>query len=133
MTTLAQPAERNAETASGQPVNYAATFTREQWNRYFDKLNRRDDLLCTIEVAGDTIGGTEARELPLDSITYEDGDDQIAIILGGRDARYPGALTHYVQRPRMVEVVGRDELPYKLTVVSVDGSRTDVLFGPASA
>jgi hypothetical protein len=95
MSALARPAQREAAGSSEQPVNYAAAFTRDQWRRYFDTLNRRDDLFCTLEVAGDAIGGTEARALPLDSITYEDGDDQIAIVLGGRDARYPGALTHY--------------------------------------
>jgi len=34
-------------------------------------------------VADPTVG-TEAERLPLNSITYEDGDDQIAIGVGGR-------------------------------------------------
>ncbi len=128
MSALAQPVERGTGDSTRPPVNYAATFTRDQWSRYFDTLGHRDDLLCTIEITGDTIGGTEASALPLDSITYEDGDDQIAVILGGRDARYPAALTHYVHRPRLVELVGHDDEPHKLTIVSVDGSRTDLLF-----
>jgi hypothetical protein len=133
MTALAEPAERTGENAfAAQAVNYAATFTRDQWSAYFDKLNRRDDLRCTIQIEGDTVGGTEARELTLDSITFEDGDDQIAIVLGGRDSRYPGVLTHYAHRPRFVEVVGHDEVPHRLVIVGVDGSRTHLLFEPTS-
>lgn len=132
MTALAEPVERIGENAA-HVVNYAATFTRDQWSTYFDKLNRRDDLRCTIQIEGDTVGGTEARGLTFDSIRFEDGDDQIAIMLGGRDSRYPGVLTHYVQRPRLVEVVGHDEVPHRLVLVGVDGSRTLLLFEPATA
>jgi hypothetical protein len=123
MTTFAEPVKRTTT-----DVNYAATLVPKQFPALFDRLSRRDDLLCTIQVAGDTVGGTGARSLPLDSITYEDGGDQVAILLGGRQERYPAALTHYVRRPRTVEVVGHDDLPHRLTIVGVDGTRTELLF-----
>jgi hypothetical protein len=128
MTALAEPAER-----ATTKVNYAATLTPTQFPEMFDRLNRRDDLTCTIQVAGDTIGGTEARSLPLTSVTFEDGDDQIAILLGGHAERHPATLTHYVARPRLVEVVGCDDVPHHMTVVGVDGTRTELLFDPVAA
>ena len=74
-----------------------------KWAAFFEDLNKRiedgADFETTIEVVADPTVGTEAERLPLNSITYEDGDDQIAIGVGGRSRRFPAVLWHYVDRP----------------------------------
>jgi hypothetical protein len=115
MTAVAEPADRPATS-----VNYAAKLTRPHFAEFLGRLNRRDDLVCTIEIAGDRVGGTEGRALPLRAVTVEDGDDQIAIVLDG--------LTHYVKRPRTIEVVGRDETPHRIVIAGADGARTTLRF-----
>jgi hypothetical protein len=85
---------------------------QNEWGSYFEDLNKRiedgAELETTIEVVADPTVGTEAERLPLNSITYEDGDDQIAIGLGGRGKRFPSVLWHFVDEPRRV-IVTRDD------------------------
>jgi hypothetical protein len=85
---------------------------QNEWESYFEDLNKRiedgAEFETTIEVVADPTVGTEAERLPLNSITYEDGDDQIAIGLGGRGKRFPSVLWHFVDAPRRV-IVTRDD------------------------
>jgi hypothetical protein len=84
-----------------------------KWAAFFEDLNKRiedgADFEATIEVVADPTVGTEAERLPLNSITYEDGDDQIAIGVGGRSRRFPAVLWHYVDRPRRMFVSENDD------------------------
>jgi hypothetical protein len=101
-----------------------------EWAGYFDGLNRRLEdglqLAAAIEIAGEKIDGTEAEGLPLDSVTWEDGDDQIAIGLGGRGRRFPAALWHFVDHPARVWVREQDGVPVALGVEAEDGTYTFV-------
>jgi hypothetical protein len=98
------------------------------WSPYFDGINNRveggADIDVTVEVVSDEVRGTEAEHLPLDGITWEDEDDEIAIGLGGRGQRYPAALWHFVDEPRKVWVQEESDRPTALTIESEDGTRT---------
>jgi hypothetical protein len=99
-----------------------------KWAAFFEDLNKRiedgADLETTIEVVADPTVGTEAECLPLNSITYEDGDDQIAIGVGGRGRRFPAVLWHYVDRPRRMFVSENDDELTALIIESEDETLT---------
>jgi hypothetical protein len=101
-----------------------------RWSDYFDELNRRLegglDIEATLELVTEEIVGPEAERLPLDSITHEDGDDEIAIGLGGRGQKFPAVLWHFTEKPRHVWIIERGEEPEPavIAIESEDGSRT---------
>jgi hypothetical protein len=105
------------------------------WNGYFEQLNRQLEegtrLDATIELEVDPVSGTEAERLPLNSITYEDGDDEIAIGLGGRDERYPAVLWHFVENPQRVWVLEDEGPPTAIVIESEDEALTIVRLHPA--
>jgi hypothetical protein len=100
----------------------------EEWQPHLDHVNkeieRGADVEVTIEVVGDPIVGTEVERLPLDSITHEDGDDQIAIGVGGRGRRYPAVLWHFVDEPRRLVALDDERLPTGMIVESEDETLT---------
>jgi hypothetical protein len=106
----------------------ARELDRGEWAQFFEAINRRleagEDLEATLELVTREIVGPEAERLPLDSITHEDGDDEIAIGLGGRGQRFPAALWHFVERPRQVWILEREGEPMVIAIDSEDGSRT---------
>src|SRR4051794_7124094 len=75
-------------------------------------------------VVGDKVVGEEVERLPLLNITYEDGDDQVAIGVGGRGRRFPAALWHYVEKPRLIWVHEHDGWPTAIAIESEDGTLT---------
>jgi hypothetical protein len=101
---------------------------RTEWFGYFNDLSKRIEhgleLEAAIEVAGETIDGTEAEALPLDGITYEKKDDQIAIGLGGRGRRFPAALWHYVDHPTRVWVREDGDVPVAIGIEAADEDHT---------
>jgi hypothetical protein len=109
---------------------------QSEWATLFDNLNRRLEhgpplFEVTIDVTDDGIGGTEAAGLPLNSITYEDGDDQIAIGVGGRGRRYPAVLWHFVDKPRKVRARREDDgAPSQLVIEQEDGDPTVLRITP---
>jgi hypothetical protein len=107
---------------------------RREWAGFFEGLNRRlmegELLEVTIEVVSDPTDGTEAEHLPLNAITYEDGDDEIAIGLGGRGERFPAVLWHFVDHPREVVIVGEEEVPRGIVIESEDDTLTVVRLYP---
>jgi hypothetical protein len=108
---------------------------RPEWARYFDELTRRLEdgleLEATLEVVGDDAVGTEAERLPLANITYEDGDEAVAIGLGGRGRRYPLVLWHYVERPRLIWVHESGGVPTAIAIESDDGTLTLLRLSPS--
>jgi hypothetical protein len=120
----------------GSGEQHGRELGQRDWAAFFEALNKRiengADFETTIEVVADPTVGTEAERLPLNSITYEDGDDQIAIGAGGRSKRFPAVLWHYVDQPRRVVVSenNADELT-ALIIESEDGTLTLVrLYAP---
>jgi len=112
----------------------ARELDRSEWAAYFHELNRRLEdgleLEAAIEVSGEKIDGTEAEGLPLDGITWEDGDDQIAIGLGGRGRRFPAVLWHFVDHPARIWVREDGGTPVALGVEAEDGTYTFVRLTP---
>jgi hypothetical protein len=117
-------------------IETARELERSEWGSYFDDLNKRIErglnLDASIDIAGEDVDGTEAEHLPLDGITYEDGDDEIAIGLGGRGARYPAALWHFADDPVHVWVHEQDDVPTGIGIESEDGTYTFIRLRPAS-
>lgn len=106
---------------------------RGDWARYFEELNGRieagvEDLDATVEVRGE---GPAGGELPLDTITFEDGDDEIAIGVGARGES--PALWHFVARPRQLWVDERNGHPAVITAQSAGGTVTIVRLAPNAA
>ena len=106
----------------------------DDWQPCFEALNRQiedgAEIEATVEVVTELVDETEAERLPLDGITHEDGDDQIAVGLGGRGSRYPAVLWHFVDRPRRVSVVEDDGRPRAFVIESEDEALTLVrLYG----
>jgi Family of unknown function (DUF5335) len=126
LTTSAQPEGRQTR-----------ELDQQDWGSFFEGINRRleagDTIETTIELVSEAIVGPEAVRLPLDSITYEDGDDEIAIGVGGRTTRFPAVLWHFVQGPRQVWVMDNDEQPTVIAIQSEDGTRTLVHLFPAAS
>jgi hypothetical protein len=96
---------------------------REQWPTLFAELVEQQPIVTSLTIDGDMLGGTEASQLPLESLTYEDGDDQVAIGLDGRDGGH-GVLWHYVDGPRQLLRDDREGLPECLEIISADGTHT---------
>ena len=55
---------------------------------------------------------------------YEDGDDQIAIGVGGRGRGFPAVLWHFADKPRRVAVTGDGDQPAGLIIESDDETLT---------
>jgi hypothetical protein len=125
MTTISTEAQARQGTQIDRP----------EWAGYFDELTRRLEhgthLDATVEIVGEEAVGTEAERLPLINITYEDGDDEVAIGLGGRGRRFPSVLWHYVESPRLIWIHERDGLPTAAAIESADGTLTLLRLYPA--
>lgn len=121
----------NAQSTSTE----ARELPRREWAAWFDSLNRRLEdgarLDAAIEVAGEVVDGTEAEGLPLNSITYEDGDDAIAIGLGARGSRFPSALWHFAEHPANIWVREEDGVPRSIGIEAEDGTYTFIRLDPA--
>ena len=107
-----------------------------EWSDLFEGINRRveggAELEATIELVSDRVVGTEAERLPLNGITHEDGDDQIAIGVGGRGERYPAALWHFIDQPRRVFAIEDGAEPHGIVIESEDETLTVVRFYDAN-
>jgi hypothetical protein len=113
---------------SAQDTEQRRILDRSEWSSYFDRLNKELEhglqLDAAIEATSEAIDGTEADLLPLDSITYEKGDDQIAIGLGGRGGKFPAVLWHYVDHPTTVWVREDGAIPVAIGIEGGDEDHT---------
>jgi hypothetical protein len=107
---------------------------QSDWAAFFEDLNRRmehgESYEATIEVVTEAIVGPEAERLPLTAITYEDGDDEIAVGVGGRGKRFPAVLWHFVDSPRQVWVQEDGDELSEIAIRSEDGTLTIVRLYP---
>jgi hypothetical protein len=119
---------------SRSEVHDGRELQRTDWGAFFEELNRRmergTNYEATIELATEEIVGPEAERLPLTGITYEDGDDEIAVGVGGRGGRFPAVLWHFVENPRQVWVQEEGDEPSTIAIRSEDGSLTLVRLYP---
>ncbi len=113
----------------------ARELPRSEWVGWFTELDRRLEdgarFDAAIEVAGEKVDGTAAEGLPLNSITYEDGDDAIAIGVGGRGSRFPSVLWHFAEHPARIWVREEDGVPRSIGLESEDGTYTFIRLDPA--
>jgi hypothetical protein len=118
-------------------VQQTRELDKGDWAAFFEDINRRleggVDLEATIELVSEEIVGPEAERLPLDGITYEDGDDEIAIGLGGRSQRFPAVLWHFVERPERVWTLENEDKLAAIAIQSENGSRTLLYLHPPLA
>jgi hypothetical protein len=119
--TASQPAPRSdGDRDRRRRVNYAASFTRDQWPAFFQRLNDDPERSCALHAARrhgrrpDTVVGT------LEQLHYSAAADEIIVTLAG----HSGMVAHHVKNPQRVEAVGRDEMPYRIDVIGRDGART---------
>jgi hypothetical protein len=115
-------------TRAGSEGLDARELSQDQWGPFFEEINRRiendADIQASLEIVSPDIVGPAAEHLPLDSITHEDGDDEIAIGLGGRGERFPAALWHFVTEPRQVWIMERDGELGVIAIQAANGTRT---------
>jgi hypothetical protein len=108
-----------------------------EWVEYFNRLTRRLeeglDLEATVEVVGDHGIGEEARWLPLLNITHDKHRGDVAIGLGGRGERYPAVLWHYVERPKLIWVHERDDIPTAIAIDDEEGTLTLLRIRPCGS
>jgi hypothetical protein len=98
---------------------------REQWQPYFDELVTSRALKATLEIVGPELGDqTEAAQMPLDSISYDDHDNAITIGVGGWGRRYPVVLWHTIDQPRRVELYEPDGAAAAILIEGADDVRT---------
>ncbi len=115
-------------TRAGSEKLEARELSQDSWGSFFEGINRRiedgTDIQANLEIISPDIVGPAAEHLPLDSITHEDGDDEIAIGLGGRGQRFPAVLWHFVSEPRQVWSMEREGELAVIAIQSADGTRT---------
>jgi hypothetical protein len=113
---------------SAQNTDRRRELDPSEWFGYFNELSKRLEhgleLEAAIEVTSEATDGTEAEPLPLDGITYEKKDDQIAIGLGGRGQRFPAVLWHYVDHPTVVWVREEGDVPVAIGIEGGDEDHT---------
>ena len=115
-------------TRAGSENLEARELSQDSWESFFEGINRRiedgADIQANLEIISPDVVGPMAEHLPLASITHEDGDDEIAIGLGGRGQRFPAALWHFVAEPRQVWLMERRGELGAIAIESEDGTRT---------
>ena len=108
----------------------------DDWRDFLEQVTKEhDDALVTIEVFSREFGdGYEAEKLPFESIEYDDKDDVVIVIVGGRDGRYPVVLRHMVWHPQQVLADPPDPSTVKaLEIIDRDDVRTVISLLPVPA
>jgi Family of unknown function (DUF5335) len=99
----------------------------EDWAGYFGSIAASiDGMLVTIEVMSEQLGDqVDVERLPLQAISYDPKDDVLDVSVGGRGARYPVLLRHFISSPKTVSVEESDALsPSAILVTDASGTRT---------
>ena len=108
----------------------------ERWMEYFDSIAPSiEGQLVTIEVMSETLGDQhDVERLPLQSMGYDRKDDVLEVAVGGRGARYPVLLRHFISNPQTISVEESRPLnPSAILVTDAGGVRTLIrLFEPAA-
>lgn len=106
----------------------------QRWHEYFDSLTPNiEGMLVTIEVMSEQVGDQlDAERMPLQAISYDPRDDVLEIALGGRGARYPVVLRHFISSPNTISVEESSSItPTAILVTDGGGVRTLIrLFEP---
>jgi len=109
---------------------------RGEWIDYFDSIAARiEGLLVTIEVMSEGLGDqVDVERLPLQAIGYDHKDNVLEVAVGGRSARYPVLLRHFISDPRTISVEESGPLsPTAILVADAGGVKTLVRLFEAPA
>jgi phage repressor protein C with HTH and peptisase S24 domain len=99
----------------------------EVWPRYFDSLTQSSEgLLASIELMSEELGDqSDVERMPLQAISYDPRDDVLEVAVGGRGARYPIVLRHFISNPKTISVEENGEPdPAAIEVTDPSGVRT---------
>jgi Family of unknown function (DUF5335) len=107
----------------------------EEWVEYFDSIAPSiDGMLVTIEVMSGQLGDqVDVERLPLQAINYDPKDNMLDISVGGRSARYPVVLRHFIANPQTISVELSGPRPSAILVTDADGVRTLIRLFEATA
>jgi hypothetical protein len=82
------------------------TVDRANWASALEQMTARhagDQV--SIGVLDATYGDiSEAERMPLSSVTFDPRDDVVIVGVGGKSARYPVTLRHFVAHPTNIEI-----------------------------
>jgi hypothetical protein len=108
----------------------------EKWMEYFDSVAPRiEGMLVTIEVMSEQLGDQlDVERIPLQAISYDPKDNAVEVAVGGRGARYPVLLQHFIFDPQTISVEESGPLaPTAILVTDATGARTLIrLFEPSA-
>jgi hypothetical protein len=99
----------------------------ERWQEYFDSITPNiDGMLATIEVMSEQLGDQlDVQQLPLQAISYDPRDNMLEVAVGGRGARYPVLLRHFISDPQTISTAESSSLqPTAILVTDASGVRT---------
>ncbi len=110
------------------------TLTRDRstWRALLEEITegRRGEHV-TLEVLDEGFGDqVEARDLPLESLDFDDRADVVVIALDGRAAGSGVVLRHLVERPRQLDVLEQPHGSLVLRIVAGSGAQTLVTCRP---
>lgn len=112
------------------------TLTRDRstWRALLEEitLGRRGEPV-TLEVLDDGFGDqVEARDLPLDSLDFDERANMLVVALDGRTAGTGVVLRHLVERPQRLDVLEQPHGSLVLRIVAGSGAQTLVICRPAA-
>lgn len=111
------------------------TLTRDRstWRALLEEITRgRRGEPVTLEVLDDGFGDqVEARDLPLESLDFDERADMVIVALDGRAAGCGVVLRHLVPDPRQLDVLEQPHGSLVLRIVAGNGAQTLVRCRPA--
>jgi Family of unknown function (DUF5335) len=108
----------------------------DRWQEYFDSIAPNiDGMLATIEVMSEQLGDqTDVEQLPLQAISYDPKDNMLEVAVGGRGARHPVLLRHFISNPQTISVEeSRPLRPTAILVTDAGGVQTLIRVSEAVA
>jgi hypothetical protein len=106
-------------------------LARRDWPSALQALASGPRRCVNLEIDTDTgVTEAEAVAVPLRALTFEDGDDQVAIAVSSRHNPRQSALWHYVDAPRHLHVAEGPDGLRALAIAGADGVRTIVRVYP---
>jgi Family of unknown function (DUF5335) len=98
-----------------------------KWHEYFDTLTPAiEGKHATIEILDEELGDQpDAERIPIEAISYDPRDVVLEVALGGRSARYPVVLRHFIYSPQSISIEEEDSVaPTAILVTDPSGTRT---------
>lgn len=107
---------------------------RSTWRALLEAITRgRRGEHATLEVLDDGFGDqVEARDLPLESLDFDERADTVIVALDGRTAGAGVVLRHLVEHPPRLDVLEQPYGALVLRIVGASGAQTLLTCRPAA-